>query len=161
MAPCRFRGRLPDPLRSLLMLNLYYSIGVLCSMRTLGALPSLPTNDTKPLVRSGSSRAIYRKIRRSGPKTLASRIGGLICSARSAFWQEDHSTGPWTAAEVAKKLVRGVRLCGACRTFLIRGFRINGRQITRAREFCDDACKMKAERRKNRGLSDARPTVRR
>jgi hypothetical protein len=61
-----------------------------------------------------------------------------------------HLTGPWTASEVAKKLVRGGRLCGACRTFLIRGFRINGRRITRAREYCDDACKMRAERRKNR-----------
>ena len=59
-----------------------------------------------------------------------------------------HLTGPWTASEIAKKLARGGRLCGACRTFLIRGFRIGGRQITRAREFCDNACKMKAERRK-------------
>ena len=56
--------------------------------------------------------------------------------------------GPWMALEVYRALGRGARLCGACRTFLIRGFRINGRRITRAREFCDDACKMKAERRK-------------
>lgn len=61
-----------------------------------------------------------------------------------------HLSGPWTAAEVAKKLVRGGRLCRGCRTYLIRGFRINGRKITRAREFCDDACKMRAERRKKR-----------
>ena len=38
-----------------------------------------------------------------------------------------HLTDPWTALEVARKLVRGAGLCGACRTFLIRGFRINGR----------------------------------
>jgi hypothetical protein len=57
-------------------------------------------------------------------------------------------TGRWTAREVAKKLVRGGRLCGACRTYLIRGFRINGRRITRAKKYCDDACKMRAERRK-------------
>jgi hypothetical protein len=55
--------------------------------------------------------------------------------------------GPWTALEVYRTLGRGARLCGACRTFLIRGFRITGRRITRARKFCDDACKMKAERR--------------
>jgi hypothetical protein len=61
-----------------------------------------------------------------------------------------HLTGPWTALEVARKLVRGGRLCSACRTFLIRGFRINGRTISRAREYCDDACKTRAERRKKR-----------
>lgn len=61
-----------------------------------------------------------------------------------------HLPGPWTALEVARKLVRGGRLCGACRTFLIRGFRINGRTITRARKFCDDSCKMRAVRRKFR-----------
>ena len=72
---------------------------------------------------------------------------------------KNHSTGPWTASEVAKKLVRGGRLCRGCRTYLIRGFRINGRKITRAREYCDDACKMKAERRKKRRLSDASPTM--
>jgi hypothetical protein len=38
---------------------------------------------------------------------------------------KNHSTGPWTAAEVAKKLVRG------CRTYLIRGFRIN---VVKSRE---------------------------
>ena len=36
-----------------------------------------------------------------------------------------------------------------------RGFRINGRQITRARRFCNDACKMRAERRKNRILQSS------
>jgi len=61
-----------------------------------------------------------------------------------------HLTGPWTASEVAKKLARGGRLCRGCRTYLIRGFRINGRKITRAREYCDDACKMRAERRKKK-----------
>jgi hypothetical protein len=55
---------------------------------------------------------------------------------------------PWTTLEVYYALGRGARVCGACRTFLIRGFRINGRRITRARQFCDEACKMKAERRK-------------
>jgi hypothetical protein len=64
-----------------------------------------------------------------------------------------HLTGPWTALEVARKLVRGGRLCGGCRTFLIGGFRINGRRITRARQFCDDACKMRAERRTDRAHS--------
>jgi hypothetical protein len=58
------------------------------------------------------------------------------------------STGLWTALEVYRTLGRGAHLCQACRTFLIRGFRIHGRRITKAREFCDDACKMRAERRK-------------
>jgi hypothetical protein len=61
---------------------------------------------------------------------------------------ERTGAGPWTASEVYRILGRGARLCRACRTFLIRGFRINGSRITRARDFCDDACKMKAERRK-------------
>jgi hypothetical protein len=60
------------------------------------------------------------------------------------------SSGPWTALEVYRTLGRGARLCRACRTFLIRGFRIEGRKITRAKEFCDKACKMRAGRRKNR-----------
>jgi len=60
---------------------------------------------------------------------------------------ERKHSGPWTPLEVYRALGRGARLCGTCRTFLIRGFRINGRRITRARKFCDDACKMKAERR--------------
>jgi hypothetical protein len=58
------------------------------------------------------------------------------------------SPGPWTALEVYYALGRGARLCRACRTFLIRGFRINGGRITRAKEFCDDSCKMRAARRK-------------
>jgi len=61
---------------------------------------------------------------------------------------ERKHAGPWTALEVYRTLGRGARLCNACRTFLIRGFRINGRRITRARKFCDDACKMRSERRK-------------
>jgi len=73
---------------------------------------------------------------------------------------KNHSAGPWTASEVAKKLARGGRICRGCRTYLIRGFRINGRRITRAREFCDDACKMRAERRKKRRLLDTNPTAR-
>jgi hypothetical protein len=56
------------------------------------------------------------------------------------------SPGPWTALEVYHTLVRGARLCRGCRTFLIRGFRIHGSKITRAREYCDDACKMRAAR---------------
>src|SRR5262249_37668384 len=56
--------------------------------------------------------------------------------------------GPWAPLEVYRALGRDARLCGACRTFRIRGFRINGRRITRARKFCDEACKMKAERRR-------------
>ena len=61
---------------------------------------------------------------------------------------ERKDAGPWTALKVYRALGRGARLCGSCRTFLIRGFRINDRRITRAREFCDDACKMRAKRRK-------------
>jgi len=61
---------------------------------------------------------------------------------------ERKHAGPWTALEVYRALGRGARQCAACRTLLIRGFRINGSRITRARQFCDDACKMKTERRK-------------
>jgi hypothetical protein len=58
--------------------------------------------------------------------------------------------GPGSRLEIAKKLVRGARLCRGCRTFLIRGFRIHGSKITRAREYCDDACKMRAARRESK-----------
>jgi hypothetical protein len=59
-------------------------------------------------------------------------------------------TGPGSRLEIAKKLVRGAKRCGACRSYLIRGFRIGGRKITRRREYCDSTCKMRAERRKVR-----------
>jgi hypothetical protein len=59
------------------------------------------------------------------------------------------SAGPWTALEVYYALGRGAGLCRTCRTFLIRGFKINGSRITRAKEFCNRACQMKAERRKD------------
>jgi hypothetical protein len=66
--------------------------------------------------------------------------------ARRILAGKNHCSGPWTAAEVYRKLGRGSRLCAACGTFLIRGFRINGRRITRAKQFCDDACKMRSQR---------------
>jgi hypothetical protein len=59
-------------------------------------------------------------------------------------------TRPGSRLEIAKKLVRGANRCGACRSYLIRGFRIGGRKITRRREYCDSTCKMRAERRKAR-----------
>jgi hypothetical protein len=59
-------------------------------------------------------------------------------------------TGPGSRLEIAKKLVRRGNRCSACRSYLIRGFRIGGRKITRAREYCDSTCKMRAERRKGR-----------
>ena len=77
--------------------------------------------------------------------------------AQRLLAEKKHVNGRWTAPEVATRLFRRGRLCRGCSTFLIRGFRINGRKITRAREYCDDACKMRAERRKkNRaGISKA------
>lgn len=59
------------------------------------------------------------------------------------------SPGPWTALEVYYALGSGAGLCGDCRTVLIRGFRINGQTTTRAKEFCNKACQMKAKRRKD------------
>jgi hypothetical protein len=59
------------------------------------------------------------------------------------------SAGPWTALEVHRILTRGAGLCDTCHTLLIRGFKINGSRITRAKEFCDKACQMRAERRKD------------
>jgi hypothetical protein len=63
------------------------------------------------------------------------------------------SAGPWTALEVYRILARGAGLCGTCRTLLIRGFKINGSRITRTKTFCNRACQMKAERRKDRRLA--------
>jgi hypothetical protein len=63
------------------------------------------------------------------------------------------SAGPWTALEVYRTLGRGAGLCRGCRTFLIRGFRINGRRNTKAKEFCDSACKMRTERTKTRSAN--------
>jgi hypothetical protein len=74
-----------------------------------------------------------------------------VTRAKRVLASKKGLAGPWTRLETAKKLVRGAGLCRACRTFLIRGFRIGGRKITRARQFCDDSCKMKTERRKVRG----------
>jgi hypothetical protein len=61
---------------------------------------------------------------------------------------ERKHAGPWTALEIYYALGRGARRCADCRTLLIRGFLINGSRITRARKCCDNACKMRNERRK-------------
>jgi len=61
---------------------------------------------------------------------------------------ERKHAGPWTALEVYYALGRGARPCADCRTFLIRGFRVSGSRITRARKLCADACKMRRQRRK-------------
>jgi hypothetical protein len=73
-----------------------------------------------------------------------------VSHARRMLEGEKGLTGPGSRLEIAKKLVRGASRCGACRSYLIRGFRIGGRKITRAREYCDSTCKMRAERRKVR-----------
>ena len=59
-------------------------------------------------------------------------------------------TGPWSRSEIAKRLARGAIRCGTCGTYLILGFWIGGRKITRAKEFCNKACLMKAQRQKKR-----------
>lgn len=56
--------------------------------------------------------------------------------------------GPWTASQVYRILGRGSKLCKACHTPMLRGFKLNAQRITRRRDFCDDACKMALGRRK-------------
>jgi hypothetical protein len=100
--------------------------------------------------------ALIKQLASDLPKDPPGRPDGISQSdwdlnlSRARRLLERKSAGPWTASEVYRTLGRGAHLCGACRTFLIRGFRINDRRITRARQFCDDACKMRAERRKKR-----------
>ncbi len=46
------------------------------------------------------------------------------------------------------------RWCSVCSTPMLRGFRVGGRAITRARKFCNKACEMAFRRRKGK---DRRP----
>jgi hypothetical protein len=75
-----------------------------------------------------------------------------VSQAKRMLADKKGLTGPGSRLEIAKKLVRGANRCGACRSYLIWGFRIGGSKITRAREYCDSTCKMRAERRKDRRL---------
>ena len=60
--------------------------------------------------------------------------------------------GVITGAIVSRR--RGVswrkQLCGWCHTPLLIGYSLNGHQITRAKEFCSDACKMNKRRSRAR-----------
>lgn len=50
-------------------------------------------------------------------------------------------------ADVVRVLGRTGPLCRACHTPILVGCRIDGRTVTRSREFCCDACKMQVRRK--------------
>ncbi len=69
-------------------------------------------------------------------------------SSRSA---RSRTTRPLTSvADILRALGRTGPLCRACHTPILVGCRIDGRTVSRAREFCGDACKMQ-RRRKHAG----------
>jgi len=70
--------------------------------------------------------------------------------ARRILAGKNHRTGPWTASEIYTTLGRGSKLCKTCHGPILKTFRLNGRKITRERQFCDNSCKMKFERRKKK-----------
>lgn len=53
---------------------------------------------------------------------------------------------PLDARTVYYALGKRSKLCKSCHAHILRGFKINGRITTRARDFCDDACKMRLGR---------------
>lgn len=53
-------------------------------------------------------------------------------------------------ADIVRILGRTGPLCRACHTPILVGCQIDGRTVSRAREFCCDACKMQAQRRQER-----------
>jgi hypothetical protein len=59
---------------------------------------------------------------------------------------ESYPSGYWTVSQVFHALGKQSVLCNACRTPIMRGFRIGGRITSRRSKFCDDACRMKAWR---------------
>jgi hypothetical protein len=59
--------------------------------------------------------------------------------------------GPWAVPAVMRVLVRR-RICAACHTPILAGGWLAGKQITRRREYCDEACKMRQVRRREARL---------
>jgi hypothetical protein len=55
---------------------------------------------------------------------------------------------PQTYADALRMMVRGLPLCGNCRTPILVGCRLRGRRLNAGRRICNDACKMAAFRRK-------------
>src|SRR4030095_12512855 len=51
------------------------------------------------------------------------------------------------------------QLCGWCHTPLLVGYFLDGHQITRAKEFCSDACKMKDNRKRRRSRPRHEPLL--
>ncbi len=51
--------------------------------------------------------------------------------------------------EVSRRIRGDFPKCRYCRTPILLGCRIKGKRITRRREFCDDACKMRWKRRQD------------
>jgi hypothetical protein len=49
--------------------------------------------------------------------------------------------------DIYRSLGRGKKLCPGCRTPILVGFRLGGELITRRKNYCDDICKKKAQRR--------------
>jgi hypothetical protein len=53
-----------------------------------------------------------------------------------------------SVADILRVLAHGNRLCRAWHTPILAGCRIDGHMVTRGREFCSDACKMRVQRRR-------------
>jgi len=63
-----------------------------------------------------------------------------------------HRTGPLTGYGVFKILAPKYKLCMTCGTPMPLGFRYQGRAITKARDFCNEACGKKFERKRKGAL---------
>jgi len=69
--------------------------------------------------------------RKLGTNDLGEITGGIIPRRRAKDWRK--------------------QLCGWCHTPLLVGYFLDDHQITRAKEFCSDACKMNRRRALARG----------
>jgi hypothetical protein len=75
----------------------------------------------------------------------------LAWAERKLKRARSRSTRPITSvADVLRVLGRTSPLCRACRTPILVGCHVSGRTVSRAREFCCDACKMHVQRRRGR-----------
>lgn len=107
--------------------------------------------------RVGSRNVSYALLRgRKRIKELRDELGEerqtLVVVKSSAANKLIAALGVGVLDGVKRRRVNGrlrLAICGYCHTPLLRGFILAGHKLTRRKEFCSDACKMKDNRRRN------------
>ena len=72
--------------------------------------------------------------------------------ARKRVFGKSKSADAFQPDAILTRLTRKLPICRQCHTPILAGCKLAGKRITRGREYCDDACKMKGARRRQRKL---------